>query len=160
MDIQPLTLQPVLCATARPNRSATARQLQGFVLVLAGVLVVVCGFSFWQGNVLAPLFGVADVVLVAWVLRLVWRRADAVDRVSFDGSEVVVERCRGARMQRMGFHPYWVRLTQVAAERSGDAPRLWIGSHGQQVELGSFLNSAQRAEFAREVRTLLGRARG
>ena len=155
LDVQPLSVKPMLCASARPNRSATPRQLKGFVLALAGVLLVVCGFSFWQGNVLAPLFGMADVLLVAWVLRQVWRRADAVDSVSFDGVEVVVEKRRGGRTQRVGFHPYWVRLSQVAAERSGDAPRLWIGSHGRQVELGSFLNATQRAEFACEIRSLL-----
>lgn len=156
----PLPLEPEpLCATACPNRSATPRQLRGVVLALAAVLVVVCGFSFWQGNVLAPLFGIADVVLVAWVLNRVWRSGDAADRVRFDGTRVVVERRRASRLQRLEFHPYWVRLDQVAAERSGDAPRLWIGSHGRQVELGSFLNEARRAAFACEVRALLARAR-
>lgn len=147
------------CVVASPNRSASASQLRAFIVFFGVVCGVVCAFSFAQGNVLAPLFGLLDVLFVAWVLRLTWRAADQCDRVVWDGGEVRVEMRRGTRVASACFHPYWVKLKRLPALRGSDPERVLIGSHGRFVELGRFLGAERRQQFANDVAALLASAR-
>lgn len=159
MDAQPLTLVPVCSVFASPNRSATPRFLRRFLLGLALTSGLVCGFSFLQGNVLAPVFAVFELALVVILIQKVWAQADAEDRIVWDGEKVRVTLRRGRREATAEFHPYWMRLERRAARRAGDPPRLWLGSHGRLVEVGSFLSGERRTAFAGEIVALLENAR-
>lgn len=148
-----------LSVVASPNRSASVAQLQHFVLVFGVVCGAICAFSYTQGNFLAPLFGVLDVLFVAWALRLAWRSSDRSDRVFWDGDKVCVELRRGQRVARVSFHPFWVRLERRSGVRRDDPEQLLLGSHGRFVELGRFLGAEQRLQFASDVAALLAAAR-
>jgi uncharacterized membrane protein len=147
------------CVVASPNRSASVSQLRAFIVFFGLVCGVVCAFSFAQGNVLAPLFGLLDVLFVAWALRLAWRAADQSDRVVWEGGDVRVEMRRGARVAQASFHPYWVKLKRLPAARDSDPERVLIGSHGRFVEVGRFLSAERRQKFAEDVAALLASAR-
>jgi len=49
-------------------------------------------------------------------------------------------------------HPYWVRLRVV--RESGQA-RVWLGSRGQEVEVGAFLSDEERLDLADRLKQLL-----
>lgn len=148
-----------LSVVASPNRSASVAQLRQFLLGFGAVCGVVCALGYVQGNLLAPVFGVLDVLLVAWALWWTWRSADRSDSVIWDGAEVRVEMRRGQQVSRLGFHPYWVKLERRSAERRGDPDRVLLGSHGRFVELGRFLGAERRQRFAADVAALLAQAR-
>lgn len=151
--------EPLHSVVACPNRSATPLQLVVVVAGLAMLCGAVCGLSFLQGNLLAPLFGVLDVVLVGVCLRWVWRTTDQSDAVSWSGGAIEVCLRRGKRRWLYRFHPCWVRLVRESDHRVAAGVRLFIGSHGRRLELGRFLGAAQRAAFANDVARLLQAAR-
>lgn len=143
---------------ARPNQSADPATL---VLVFAALSVAVLAvslLSFVQGNVLAPVFALLDVLLVGYCLRLVWRRGADFDRIRLGADEVAIECRRGSTASSAVYQTGWAR---VWSERAGgrDAACVYVGSHGRRTEVGSFLVAAERARLEALIKIRLGQAR-
>jgi uncharacterized membrane protein len=102
----------------------------------------VCAFSWFQGNVWAPVFLLLDLGIVALALRHVYRRSQQWDELEIDGSELKVRCCRAGNASKQAFLLGWVKLECTQAVRGGC--KLCLQSHGKSVEIGSFLNSLQR----------------
>jgi uncharacterized membrane protein len=142
---------------ARPNGSADERLLHRFMVLLLLASVLICGFSFSQGNVLAPMFGVINIVVVGKIMRYVIGFNDALDRIEFDGRMVRVIRKARGREAVCEFDPMWVRLTEHSGG-NGEV-RIFLASHGSVVELARFLSTEQKVRFASELKSWLGAAR-
>lgn len=143
----------------RPNRSLGSAELLLVFAVIAAASSLVAGFSFWQGNVFAPLFAILELSVLALCLRLVWLRAGRCEEVIIgpDAVRLRLSDRRGAVEFR--FHPSWVRLQEQAPTRRGHPRKLYLGSHGKRVELGTFLSDEERGELARRLAGLLAQAR-
>jgi uncharacterized membrane protein len=138
----------------RPNRSLSWSGLCRFFALMALASALVSGYSAWQGNVFAPFFAVLELVVLALCLWLVWRAGDRRELISVAPGAVEVSWLPAQRQAR--FHPCWARMAMEKGRYGTE--RLLIGSHGQRVELGSFLSEGERAALARRLRELLERA--
>ncbi len=136
-----------------PNRSLSWVGLSRFFALMALVSLAVSGYSAWQGNVFAPFFAVLEMAVLALCLWLVWVSGNRRELISVAPEAVEVRWLPPRRPAR--FHPCWTRM---ALEGHHGRERVWIGSHGQRVELGSFLPEAERAQLARRLRELLEQA--
>lgn len=142
-----------------PHRSLTRAGLWLFLALQGAATAGFAGLAAWRGNVFAPYFAVLDWCVVAYVLSRVWRRSGAAGEViTLDASGLEVVRMDGTAAA-VRFHPYWVRLEWLPGRRFGWASRLVLRSHGREVEIGKFLNEAERAALARRLNGLLAQAR-
>ena len=140
-----------------PHQSLTRAGLWLFLAAQSVAAGGFAGLAAWRGNVFAPVFAVLEVGVVAYCLARVWRAAangeivtltPALLEVSRNGSAEPVER----------FHTYWVQLRLRPGRFYGWPSRLLLRSHGREVEIGAFLNEAEREQLARRLSTLLAQA--
>lgn len=141
---------PEFSAMARRNNSLDSSER---FLVFAALFVVsvgiACAFAALGAWLILPFAGLEMLVLFL-ALRYVDRHAADYERVAIDGDRVEVERHEGGRTQRFELNRYWARVVA-----SGNGERLALRSHGRDLEIGHFMNDAQRLELARALKTRL-----
>ena len=145
------------CATMwlKPNRALSRRDLRRVIGVLVALALTTAGLGAWQGNVFAPLFALVESFAVAFALGVAWRAGDRSERITLDESSLEVQSLPGRRSAR--FQTYWVRV-QLRGGKGG--ARLWLTSHGQELEIGAFLADEERAELSRKLKVLLAAING
>ena len=140
----------------RPRRALSAGQFAGSAVGLSLGTFVVAGYAFSQGNVFAPVFALLDAAFIATVLRWVWRQGDRFEEIALDERSLEVRRSAQPE-PAFRSHPFWVRL---AVEGGEGRERVLLGSHGRQVEVGSFLSHEERRDLATRLKRLLASASG
>lgn len=144
----------------RPRRALSSRQFVAVFAALAGGAGLVALFSFFQGNVYAPVFWLLDAAIVGAALRWCWRQGERREVVVLDAREVTITRAAGAGSSGEALfrgHPYW---TRVVVEDERGSPRILLVSRGRRVEIGGFLGPAERRALADRLRDLLATAAG
>jgi len=140
-----------------PHRSLTRTGLWLFLAAQSVAAGGFAGLAAWRGNVFAPVFAVLELGVVAWCLARVWRAAANGEIVTLTPVLLEVSRTGPAEpVQR--FHPYWVQLRLQPGRWHGWPSRLLLRSHGREVEIGAFLNEAEREQLARRLSALLAEA--
>uniref|UniRef100_A0A8J8AZ48 Aldehyde dehydrogenase family protein n=1 Tax=Coralloluteibacterium stylophorae TaxID=1776034 RepID=A0A8J8AZ48_9GAMM len=120
----------------RPRRALSSRQFVAVFAALAGGAGLVALFSFFQGNVYAPVFWLLDAAIVGAALRWCWRQGERREVVVLDAREVTITRAAGAGSSGEALfrgHPYW---TRVVVEDERGSPRILLVSRGRRVEIG------------------------
>lgn len=154
MKDEPLLLN----ATLRPSPPMAPRAL---LVILAVVLAFNIAFALsfilrgaWP---IAPFMGL-DVALLAWAFRASTIAARRFEQVTLTPSLLRVEQhsARGA-VKEADFNPYWVRVDlQHPTEYTN---RLFLRSHGRELQLGAFLAPQVREGFAEALKSALFRAK-
>lgn len=145
-------------AVLRPNPPMSPHAL--FI-----ILVAVAGANFALGIIfilhgawpIMPFLG-ADVGLLAWAFRASRRAAERCEHVVLTPSELRIARypVHGAPGE-IALNPYWVRVWLEDDVRP--ARRLMLSSHGQSVQLGSFLAPEDRVSLAEALTAALRAAK-
>lgn len=118
----------------------------GFLAVV--VLAISLGFALSGAWMVAPFAGL-DLLLLYLAFRYIGRHSEDYESVILRGDQIVVERWEAGRLRTLTFNRYWARLD---ISEPGGAGRLLLRSHGQEVEIGSCLNPAQRAAMASRLK--------
>ena len=151
MDCSEVAHAAEFSLVARRNNSLSTT---GRFLVFAFLFVVSVGiasaFAALGAWMVLPFAGLEMLVLYL-AFRTVDRHAADYERVAIDGDRVEVERHEAGRTQRFEFNRCWARVIA-----SGDGGRLALRSHGRELEIGRFLNDAQRLDLARALKSRLG----
>jgi uncharacterized membrane protein len=159
VDHRSMTREPLLLDTVlRPSPPMEARTLL-IVLALVASFNIAFALSFilrgaWP---VAPFMGL-DVALLAWAFRESKIRARQSEHVTLTRDALSVEQqpARG-NAKTLAFNPYWVRVDlQPWMEVSN---RLYLRSHGKDVQLGAFLAPAVRENFANHLKSALSEAK-
>ncbi|MBW8368645.1 MAG: DUF2244 domain-containing protein [Arenimonas sp.] len=140
----------------RPRRALSAGQFAGLAVGLSLATFGVAGYALSQGNVFAPVFALLDAAFIVVVLRWVWRQGDRFEEIALDERSLEVRRSAQPE-PAFRAHPFWVRLQVEGGE---GAERVLLGSHGRQVEVGSFLSHEERRDLATRLKGLLASASG
>lgn len=134
---------------SRRNNSLTAR---GCIFVFGSLaalsLVIAAGFSFFGAWLIAPFAGL-ELVVLALVLRCVWRGAGDFERVTIEGDQVVLERLEESELRRFVFNRYWAQLVLSTGNRD---TRVALRSHGREVEVGRYVGEDRRRALVLELR--------
>jgi uncharacterized membrane protein len=134
-----------------PHRSLSRSGLIGFLLAQSLAAGIFALLAASQGNVLAPVFALLELGVVAYCLHRVWRASGEGQIITLTASRLQIT----ARAGFAQFHPYWVRVRLEAGRWRGWPSRLLLGSHGREVEVGQFLNEAERRLLAQRLTQLL-----
>ena len=135
-----------------PHRSLSRSGLIGFLLAQSLAAGIFALLAASQGNVLAPVFALLELGVVTYCLLRVWRTSGEGQIITLTPSRLQITATRTRSAQ---FHPYWVRVHLEAGRWRGWPSRLLLGSHGRVVEVGRFLNEAERRLLAQRLTELL-----
>jgi uncharacterized membrane protein len=150
----PVFLDEVL----RPNPPMSPGVLRAILIAVAGFNLAFASMFVMRGAwPIAPFMG-ADVALLAWAFHTSRIDARAYEHVTLSASRLLVQHQppRGAA-RAVELNPYWV---SVQLEQPEDMPRkLTLRSHGQSLQVGSFLGPRERLSFAQALKSALSAAR-
>jgi uncharacterized membrane protein len=141
-----------------PHRSLSRA---GLWLFLAMQSVAAFGFAAlaaWRGNVFAPAFALLELSVVAYCFNRVWRRSAAGEVVTLTDSKLEVWRT-GMAQPVLQTHPFWAQIVLERGRWRTSPARLLVRSHGRFVEVGAFLNDAERSALKVRLLELLARAK-
>ena len=138
----------------RRNCSVSPAQLGGLYLSLCLVSLGI-GAVFWsQGAVLVMPFVGLELVAVGVAFWVFARHASDGERISLEGSRLVVELESGGRLQRAEFNRDWVRVEP----KNGGRSLIQLSAQGRSVEVGRYVLPELRSALAREIRMALRHA--
>ena len=138
----------------RRNCSVSPAQLGGLYLSLCVVSLGI-GAMFWaQGAVLVMPFVWLELVAVGVAFWIFARHASDGERISLEGSRLVVELESGGRLQRAEFNRDWVRVEP----KNGGRSLIQLSAQGRSVEVGRYVLPELRSALAREIRMALRQA--
>lgn len=136
----------------RNNSSSRLLRLFVFGSLCVFTLLVAVGFMLagaW------PVLPFAGLECVALLLAYSWlqRHDSDYELISVSGDDVVVEMQFGGRVERNRLSRYWARV--VIEENPRGRVRVFLRSHGREVEFGRLLPDDARVSAARRLRTRL-----
>ena len=152
-DDGPILLDTVL----RPNPPMHPRTLAAILIVVTAInLAFAISFALRGAWPIAPFMG-ADVALLCWAFRTSLIAARQYEHLRLTPAQLLVARypARG-RPSHIALNPYWV---QVDVEDAPSRGGLFLRSHGDRVQIGSFLAPAARISFASMLKAALKAAR-
>jgi uncharacterized membrane protein len=150
---------PIFSAMLTPHRSLTPHGL-AIVMALVGLSSFVAGTIFFLAGAW-PIVGFLglDVALIYLAFRLNNRQARAFETIEVSHQSLTVRKvdARG-RSRSFGLDPYWTRLE--LARREWGVTGLWLATRGERLDIGQFLNPADRESLAKALSAALAEARG
>lgn len=135
----------------RRNCAVSPSQLLLAYAMLAAVSLGVAGFFWFQGAKLVMPFACLELAAVGIAFLVYARHATDRERISLQGSQLVVEVESSGRHLRSEFNRDWVRVEPLA----GDGSLVELSGQGCKVQVGRFVRPELRATLAREIRTAL-----
>lgn len=139
-----------LIVTAKPNVSLTAKNRLMCFLAVAGAALGVALFFALHGVWMVLPFAGLEIAVLGWAFYHLHCHARDFERITVDGRHVLVETLDYKRTYRTEFQRYWARVSL-----SGRPARLFLRSHGREIEIGRFMNDEERAQLARQIRACL-----
>jgi len=135
------------------NCALAPRQLALCFAGLAAVSFAIAGFFASQGAWMVLPFTCLEVLALGVAFFVYARHAADYERIVLAPRRLVVERSLGKAFDRIEYEPTWVRVEYAGARRS--PVRLVAGR--ERLEVGRFVPSSQRKEFAQQLRESLAR---
>lgn len=148
----------LLDETLRPSPPMSAKALAIIVGIVAAMNLAFASYFVWHGAwPVTPFMGL-DVALLAWAFRESRIAARAYERITLRSSELRIEKHPAkAAATEAAFNPYWVRVDLVPWTEYSN--RLYLRSHGREMQVGAFLPPGARERFARTLKAALSAAK-
>ena len=140
----------------RPNRSLSRRGNQLFFLTLFCTSFIIAGAFTAMGMWIILPFAGFEMLCLGIALYCCAHRLSRRETVVVDGDEVRVSSGHEKPEHSCTFQRAWVQVVLSSSRHHGGTRRLWIRSHGRQIEIGSFLNDADKGALARALDRAIG----
>lgn len=141
---------------SKPNNSLTASQRVKLVAVLAIIpLLVAVGFVLAGMWMVLPFFGL-ELLALGYAFYYVNCHAGDYESIRIEDGCLVVERRNLNYTSRDMLNPYWVQV--VMQDQPSRELRLYLRSHGKELEIGRYMTSEQRAGLGAQLRKRTGQA--
>ena len=136
----------------RPNNSLTWKLNLVLLLVVAGVsLSIALSFLIAGAWVILP-FSLVELILLALCIHYVAKQCARQEVITISEYEVVVEMGIRKPTQKACFQRIWSKFFVRPGERAQDPQKVVIRSHGDELELGEFLNKEDKADLIKILR--------
>ncbi|MFN7856147.1 MAG: DUF2244 domain-containing protein [Acidovorax sp.] len=133
------------------NCSVTPAQLGALYLGLCTVTLTIAS-AFWMlGARLVMPFAWLEILSVGIAFVIYGRHAADGERISLQGSRLVVELETAGKLERAEFDRSWVRVEPKTGNRS----LIMLSAQGRSVEVGRFVRPELRPALASEIRMAL-----
>ena len=133
------------------NCSVTPAQLGGLYLGLCAVILTIAS-AFWMfGARFVMPFAWLEILAVGIAFVIYGRHAADGERISLQGSRLVVELETAGKLERAEFDRSRVRVEPKTGNRS----LIMLSAQGRSVEVGRFVRPELRPALASEIRMAL-----
>lgn len=140
--------------TFKPNSALSAIGKQKVVLLLTVIPCVIgIAFCFLGAWLVLPFVGL-EIAALAYAFYYINQHETDYESISINGDNLLVERCVGENVSRQIINPYWVKVIQH--ELSNGELRLYLQSHGKELEIGHYLTRKQRELLASQLKQRTG----
>ena len=130
--------------------------MTGLVVIGLAISLRLTAMGFW---VVLP-FTLIELALVYFLVRLVQRRGNYIEKISIDGERLSIQHIEPGRDQDWWFPIHWVRVDLRPAAHRWYPHRLLLGASGRWVEVGACLTDEERQTLAEAVQGEIHRYRG
>ncbi len=143
----------------QPNCSLSKKDRHGFFWLMGGVMAGITLTLALKGMWLVAPFMGADLLLLIYAFRKVGEQCRIVERVIIENDELIIRHEEKRAPRSWSFPLHWVSVDLQAKQYPQSPSRLLIGSHGNWVELATFLNEEERSSLADAIKTAIIKAR-
>jgi len=132
----------------KPNQAISWRSLM-LVFTLISTVTIAIGIAFYSmGMTLVLPFSGLEILALGAALYVCACRGGVQEVISIDRDNITIEVGRQYPQQRAVFRRAWAKVILERPWNSWYPSRLFIRSHGRQIEIGRFLNEQERQGFA------------
>ncbi|MFZ9036764.1 MAG: DUF2244 domain-containing protein [Gammaproteobacteria bacterium] len=135
-----------------PNCSISWRELVLFYIFTCVVALAIGIFFTLQGLWLVLPFSGLEMLALGFALYLTSRKVNRKEVITLDQRRTRVEKGVQRIDQSWEFETPWIRLIDEPAGRLGRGRKLAIGSHGNYVEVGEFLDKSEKDRLAFQLK--------
>jgi len=130
----------------------TAKGMMLFV-VLVGITVFLIAIRFVMLGawVILP-FAILEVALLAAGFWLYERASRYRETVQLSRKSILITQESVKGQKSWQFNPHWVKVTLSLDQKDWYPSQLFIGSHGQQVEIGACLTNQEREDLTKALK--------
>ena len=140
--------------TDRPNCSLPASGMVRLIAAIATIsLVIAFAFCLAGAWMVLPFAGL-ELLALAYAFYLMHCHAEDYENITITGDRLAVEKRDVHHVSEAEFHRYWVRV--VLRNSPEGEQRLWLRSHGREVEVGRYRTAAQRLALAQQLQERTG----
>jgi uncharacterized membrane protein len=133
------------------NCSVTPIQLGWMYASICVVSMGIATFFWLQGAKLVLPFAWLELGAVGAAFLVYSRHATDGERISLQGTQLVVELENAGRLERAEFRREWVRIEP----KTGDRSLIEVSGQGRSVEVGRYVSPELRSALAQEIRMAL-----
>lgn len=131
----------------RPNASWTwQRNLYLLYTLMAVSLTVGVGFLFMGAWVILP-YSLLELALLTVAIYYCVRQCQRQEVITVSEHEVQVQRGTRTPTESWRYHRVWARFMVKPPRHPWDPAIVSIRSHGEELELGSFLNQGDKTQL-------------
>ncbi len=134
---------------AKPNCSLTpSGRIKVVALIAVIPSLIAIGFGLAGAWLVFPFAGL-ELLAVAYAFYHIHCHAGDYESISITGDRLAIEQRSYKSISQFVFHRYWARV--VLRTAPGGEQRLWLRSHGREVEVGRYMNNEQRLALAHQL---------
>ena len=137
--------QPIRLA---PNRSLDWPDMRRAWMIIAASTVAISAGAALAGYWMPLPFAGLEVTVLGIAFWQIARHQQRFEEIRLTEDRLVVVAGDGREERQWDAHPAWVTVRFRPATNRDRRPRLLICSHGQHVEIGSFLSGDEKKELA------------
>lgn len=131
---------------------ASKRVFWGITCVTFLIAAVFGAMGYW----LTLPFAGLEIGVLAWAFDSLGRHRKDFESLEIVGEELEIESRQGEKLEKSCVNRHWAQLVTQKDMVSGHV-RLAVRSHGQETEIGLFLNDEDRLELCKSLKGWLGR---
>ena len=139
----------------KPNNSATWRFNMAVVASLALIALLISTFFMLQGAWMIAPFSGLEILALLVCLYLCARSNIQTEVIKFSPDKVTIEQGRTFAEKSWEYHRSWAKIFVRKPRHRGHPDRVLIRSHGSELELGSFLNKADKEKLVNKLRKII-----
>lgn len=140
-----------------PNCSLSERQCKWVFWGIAGVTFSIAAVFGAMGYWLTLPFAGLEIGVLAWAFDSLRRHRKDYESLEIVGDEIFLESRQGERVNKACVNRSWAQLVTRKDAVSGHI-RLAVRSHGQDNEIGLFLNDEDRMQLCHSLKGWVGKS--
>ena len=139
----------------KPNNSASWRFNMMVASSLALITFLISAYLAYQGLWLVFPFSALEIALLVVCLYIRLKANIATEIITFDTDSVRIERGYRHAEKSWKYHRLWAKILVQPPLFRGYPKRVYLRSHGQQLELGSFLNKKDKERLIKDLKNVV-----
>lgn len=136
----------------RPNASFPRPGWRWLLLFLLLLSFAIALRLAWLGFWLVLPFTLLELGFLVWIIGLVRRQANYVERIRISGDKVQIAHLQKNHNRKWSFPLYWARVELKSPTHRWYPHKLLVGTSGQWIEIGQCLTDQERTDLAAAIR--------